>query len=182
MDPMLLNEGETLLQIGKKVFKIPEGINFERDWQYDLRVCAQVKRIAARLGAYFHGFKEGKVIQECLDCGYSLLTPAGNEGYKLFHRDSRCNYPGCIDKIAVFYDNEIGTRKEDSAFMAKEDTCVLEEVFLATLMLQGHLKKYLLKGAEPRVFPRLRKVEKSKVLLTRCIQEYRKMARAFPKH
>jgi|SRR3989338_9145787 len=186
MNSLYIQEGEILIQYQNKVFKIPETFNLDGLWSLPGFEKA-VASISASLGTVFKSVAENGriigVVRNCPDCAHSLLVPLKIRGYYSPVADVEfpCSYKGQVEEIFVYRDAELEKRKEECILMAKEDSCSLRDAFYISAIENSLLDNFLVKGARPGKFQFISRLIPGKAVLD-CIRQYRKMARAFPKH
>lgn len=167
-NPLFIRKGEALLQIDGRVYKLPKGVDSPKKYQDNEEVRTRTIQLAREYGTIFEGFRQ-KI--NCLECRYTGIfaeVEKRNE-VMIFNGPGPCNYPGRKDIALIgLFTND----KRKAAFLAKESPCTVRDAHFRTLVEQGYLDKYLLKGIEPGNFPSIRDFEPEGELEKKASQEY----------
>ncbi|MBI5061449.1 MAG: hypothetical protein HZB67_03995 [Candidatus Aenigmarchaeota archaeon] len=170
-EKLMINPGETLIQIDEKVYKISDphadllGMYGRKE-----RVEMRMITLARKYGTDFNGFDE---VINCLKCRYSDITPIAIESARTRRTicieggDMPCFYDGNVDIVAVYK-----SANNDSNFMAKIKPCTIADAFHRALMEQGYLDSFLLEGVEPGAFHYIREFVPGGELEASAFKEY----------
>ncbi len=174
MNSLFIKSGEEILQIDKKVYKIPKNMDLRQTYNSNEKVNQRTIELSREYGTNFEGFSHGI---SCIECNHTeIFNQVVKENrLMIFNGRGPCNYKMIIDKINVFFKKNTSFFDRKKYFMAKDSPCTVKDAFYMALQEQGHLDEFLLFGKSPEEFPCIDNFEKDKELEEKALNEYHRL-------